>query len=177
MAKKTKQERIPAGVRQEFDDIDYWSNLKKSKETIKLPDGSKMSVYNYMKKFMQEAYGNGFSRAQPEKNILQTEEQKKWARRNNNNTNRDALNVGRKTNRLTASDFLINKSKPEGREEWEDLLKVNSYDSAIESLLVLTGKELGVKINKYEKLALLRFYFRIKKLLRYIRKDKQNERT
>jgi hypothetical protein len=177
MAKKTRKEKIPKGVRQEFDDIDYWDKLKKSDEMITLENGTTLPVYDYMKKFMQEAYGNGFSRKTPEDNILQTEDQKKWARRNNNNTNRDALNVSKKTDRLTNSDFLLERGQINEAEAWEDTLKVGSYDDALNHLLVITAEELGYPVDKKTKQGLLRFYFRIKKFLRYIRKDKQNERV
>ena len=63
---------IPKGVRNEFDDVDYWHKLPKNK-FVELPDGTKISVYEYMKKFMHEAYANNFSRNEPETNILQAE--------------------------------------------------------------------------------------------------------
>lgn len=165
------------GVRQEFDDIDYWDKLLKSNETVTLEDGTVLSAYDYMKKFMQEAYGNGFSRQQPDANILQTEDQKKWARRNNNNTNRDALNVARKTDRLTNSEFLIERGANIEPEEWETTIKVGTYDEALNHLLVITANELGYPMDQMTKRGLLRFYFRIKKFLQYVRKDKQNERV
>lgn len=177
MAKRTKKERIPMGVRQEFEDVDYWSKLIKSKETVRLPDGSVIPVYNYMKKFMQESYGNGFSRKDPKKNILQTEEQKKWARRNNNNTNRDALNVARKSDRLTNSEFLLEKGHFDELEAWEHDIKVQGYEAALDKLLDISTKELGCHQTQATKRSLLRFYFRIKKFLRYVRKDKQNARV
>lgn len=177
MATKTKKERIPAGVRQEFDDVDYWDKLKKSDETVELENGTVVPVYEYMKRFMQEAYGNGFSRKSPEDNILQTEDQKRWARRNNNNTNRDALNVARKTSRLTTSDFLIEKGAIEEVEAWEEKIKVGTYDEALDSLLAISGSELKICMDRQQKAAMLRFYFRIKRLLKYIRKDRNNERA
>lgn len=177
MAKRTRKERIPAGVRQEFDDIDYWNDLKKSDEVITLESGDKVPVYEYMKRFMQEAYGNGFDRKQPENNILQTDDQKKWARRNNNNTNRDALLVSKKKRALSNSDFLIEKGRIDTIEAWEETLKTGTYDEALDHLLAVTADELGYPLDGQTKKGLLRFYFRIKKFLSYIRKDKKNERV
>ena len=175
MAKKTKKERIPAGVRLEFDDVDYWKDLKKSDQVVTLQNGKKIPVYDYMKKFMQEAYGNGFNRKNQNANILQTDDQKAWARRNNNNTNRDALLIAKKRNSLTNNNFLLEQATLTTVEPWEDTLKTSTYDKALTHLLELTAKDLGYPIDRQTKIGLLRFYFRIKKFLGYIRKDKKNE--
>lgn len=173
---KTKKERIPMGVRQEFDDVDYWKQLKKSTETVKLPNGEVISVYDYMKKFMQESYGNGFSRKEPESNILQTEDQKKWARRNNNNTNRDSFNVARKYNGLETKEYLIDRKKNDKKESWEEEFTRGSYETALQEILTMVEIDLNIKLNEPKRKALLNFYFRIKKLVSYIRKDLKNEK-
>jgi hypothetical protein len=130
-----------------------------------------------MKQFMQEAYGNGFSRQHPEKNVLQTDDQKRWAIRNNNNTNRDALNVAKKAHTLTNSEFLLQKGYLDQTESWETLLKLEGTDAGLEELLSLSTKEIGCGSDARTKRALLRFYLRIKKFLRYVRKDKKNARV
>jgi hypothetical protein len=177
MAKKTRKERIPAGVKQEFDDVDYWHDLKKSAETVTLADGTVLSVYDYMKKFMQEAYGNGFSRQNPDENILQTDDQKKWARRNNNNTNRDALLVSQKKHALYNAEHLLDVKQSDITETWETTLKTGTYEEALEHLLVVTANELKIELTPQMKRGMLNFYFRIKKFLSYLRKDKKNERV
>lgn len=172
---KTKKERIPLGVKNEFDDIDYWTTLRKSKETVTLDNGEVISVYDYMKKFMQESYGNGFSRKDPDSNILKTNEQKSWAIRNNNNTNRDALLVAGKTNGLINLDYLLTYNDNQD-EPWEHTLKIGNYEQALDHLLSISADEIGCDLSDETKRGLLRYYFRIKKLLRYIRKDNKNEK-
>lgn len=172
---KSKKERIPLGVRQEFDDIDYWNKLKKSDETFTLEDGTVLSAYDYMKKFMHEAYGKGFYKAEEGQGILQTQEQKSWAIRNNNNTNRDALNVARKTNRLSNSEFLLERGAKSEPEAWEQTLKNGTYQDGLDHLLEMAASELKIELTKESKRVILKLYFRITKLMRYMRKDKKNK--
>lgn len=174
MSIKTKKERIPRGVRLEFEDVDYWSKLKKSKETYTLKDGTVLSAYEFMKKFMRESYGNGFSVKKPVSNILQTTEQKKWAYRNNNNLKRDALLVATKSFKSTNSDFLIEMGENKVYEDWEDTMKVDSYDEALDALFKTSISELGYLDDHSTRRGLLTFYFRLKKYLSYIRKDNKN---
>ena len=174
---KTKKERIPAGVRQEFDDVDYWKKLKKSKETYTLDDGTKISVYDYMKKFMQESYGNGFSRKSEESNIIKTQEQKSWAIRNNNSTNRDALAVAKKMGALFGEGYVPKDVAEEQKEEWETLIKYQGYEQAVAALVKMSSRGRNINASASKKRALIRFYIRVQKMLRYVRSDKKNEKV
>ncbi len=171
-----KKDRIPLGVRQELDDIDYWNKLSKTKKAI-LKDGtvSQYTEYEYMKKFMHEAYGKGFYKFDDKDNILKTQDQKSWAIRNNNVTNRDALNVGKKSNRMAYSDFLIEKGLSNKPEPWEDTVKVSDFDTGLDHLLNIVAEELSLDLTKANKRTILKLYFSISKFLRYIRKDRKNK--
>jgi hypothetical protein len=172
----SKKDNIPKGVRQEFEDIDYWHKLPKNKY-VTMPDGSKISVYEYMKKFMHEAYGNNFSRENPESNILQTEEQKKWARRNNNNTNRDALNVIKKAGKMTTLFQIHDKVfSDQSSEDWEKAFKSGTYEQSFKTLLTQCSKELGIVLTDAKTQSILRVYFRIKKFLKMVRHDKRTQK-
>lgn len=165
----SKKNKIPLGVRQEFDDVDYWSKLPRNKFHT-LEDGTKISEYDYMKKFMQEYYGNGFSRSEPESNILQTDDQKEEARRNNNNTNRDALNVINKLNQNLELFPIDEKLIEQVYEEfWEKDFKTSSYEETYDSLVKFTEEKLKIKFN--DKVEVFKIYLRVKKLLKMIRKD------
>lgn len=171
-----KKDRIPAGVRQEFDDVDYWNKLKKSKETFTLKDGTVLTAYEYMKKFMHEAYGKGFYKYKDDHNILQTQEQKKWAIRNNNNTNRDALNVAKKAHKLNNTQYMLEKGVKDLNEPWEETLKIGKVEDALDHLLAITAEELNIKLTNGSKKNILKVYFRIKKLLIHMRKDRLNNK-
>ncbi len=168
-----KKDKIPLGVRQEFDDIDYWHKLPKNK-FVTLKDGTKVSIYEYMKKFMHEAYANNFSRTEPDGNILRTEEQKKWARRNNNNTNRDALNVIKKSGKMSTLFYVEEGMIKDQDEEWELSFKNEGYEEAFEGIMKLAAEETGLSFTKRDISAILRMYFRIRKFLSLMRKDRMN---
>jgi len=171
----SKKTNIPKGVRQEFDDIDYWHKLPKNK-FVTLPDGTKISEYEWMKKFMHESYGNNFSRENPETNILQTEDQKKWARRNNNNTNRDALLVSKKMGAMKTL-FEIEKGAYDEKEEpWEIVLKTGTYEEALHSLIEESCNDFNISFSKLNTRSILRIYFRISKFIKMVRKDQRNQK-
>lgn len=165
---------LSKGVRNEFDDIDYWHKLSKNK-FITLEDGSKISEYHYMKKFMHEAYGNNFDRKNPDSNILQTEDHKKWARRNNNNTNRDALSVIKKSGKMNTLFQLENSSFGDDREDWEKEFKLGSYEESFECLARHSAEDLGVQYSKTTIMAIIRIYLRIAKFLKLVRFDQRNQ--
>lgn len=169
------KKNLPKGVRQEFDDVDYWHKLPKNKY-VELANGQKISVYDYMKKFMHEAYGNNFSRENPETNILQTEEHKTWARRNNNNTNRDALQVSKKMGAITTLFQLEKGAYDEETEEWEEDFKTGTYETALHTLVRQCCEDVDIPFNKRNILKILKIYFRIKKFLKFVRKDQRNKR-
>lgn len=169
----SKKDNIPLGVRQEFDDIDYWHKLPKNK-FVELPNGEKISVYDYMKKFMHESYANNFSRSEPESNILQTEEQKKWARRNNNNTNRDALNVIKKSGKMATLFHVEAGHKPEDEEEWEKIFKLEGYEPTFEFIVKQFLTKFNIEFNMENCRELLKFYFTVKRFLTAMRRDKNN---
>lgn len=169
----SKKDNIPLGVRQEFDDIDYWHKLPKNK-FVTLDDGTKISYYDYMKKFMHEAYANNFSRTDQDGNILKTEEQKKWARRNNNNTNRDALNVIKKSGKMATLFYVEQGMIKDQIEPWEDIFKHDGLEQAFEEIMKMAADETGLLFTKKDVSAILRMYFRIKKFLQLMRKDRRN---
>lgn len=165
------KDNIPKGVQEEFNDIDYWHKLPKTKY-VTLKDGTKISYYDYMKKFMHEAYGNSFDRENPETNILQTEEHKKWARRNNNNTNRDALLVSKKMGALNAL-FQIEKKEFTEDESWESEFKTGSYEKSLHSLIKTCCDELNITFTKAKIRGIFKIYFRISKFIKMVRKDQK----
>lgn len=167
-----KKNNVPKGVRNEFDDIDYWHKLPKNKY-VTLADGTKISYYEYMKKFMHEAYGNSFSRSEPDTNILQTEEQKKWARRNNNNTNRDALLVSKKMGALSVT-YQLEKSDYESVvEPWEKTFKYQDYESTLQAILKMSSEELKINFDLETSKKILKTYFRLTKFVKLVRRDKR----
>lgn len=168
----SKKNNVPKGVRNEFEDIDYWHKLPKNK-FVTLKDGTKINIYEYMKKFMHEAYGNSFSRDNPKSNILQTEDQKKWARRNNNNTNRDAFLVSKKIGELNAI-FEIEKTEFYGEAEaWEETFKYGTYENALGEAIKMCCTELEIDFNDTNIKKILRSYFRVTKFVKLVRRDKQ----
>lgn len=168
--KKGSKFNIPKGVRAEFDDVDYWHKLPKNR-FVELADGTKISEYEYMKRFMHEFYGKGFDREDDTKNILQTDEQKKEARRNNNNTNRDALLVSKKMGALNTIFQIEKGAYSDTSDAWEKTFKNESYNAAIKELLTTSCDELDIEYNTRTATLLLRTYFRIKKFLKMLRKD------
>lgn len=173
----SKKDNLPRGVQLEFEDVDYWHKLDKVKKVYTLKDGTKLTEYEFMKKFMHERYGNNFSRKDPDSNIIQTEEQKKEARRNNNNTNRDALLVSRKMGALNVL-FEVEGGEFKPQEEpWEKTFKAGTVNEALRALVDQCCDELEIKTTKANTRAILRVYFRIKKFVSMVRKDKKNERA
>jgi hypothetical protein len=169
----SKKDNLSLGVRQEFDDIDYWHKLPKNK-FVTLKNGKKISIYEYMKKYMHESYANNFSRSDPESNILQTEEHKREARRNNNNTNRDALNVIKKSGKMSSLFYVEEGNINDNPEPWEDAFKYGELEQSFDQLMQMTAQETGLPFTKKDVSAILRMYFRIRKFLQLMRKDRQN---
>lgn len=161
MSKKfLARHRYSKGVQKEMEDIDYWSKLSPEERA-------------WMEQFMYESYGNGFYNIPEDERILQTETQLKEARRNNNNTNRDALLRGNKSGRLVAADTLEFKlTSPEDGEEWEDIYKYGGYESAVQYLAEMAAEELGIEFDPNDAKILCNFYFRMRKLTRMIKKDR-----
>lgn len=170
----SKKDNLSAGVRQEFDDVDYWHKLPKNK-FVQLPNGKKISIYEYMKKFMHESYANNFSRKDPQDNILQTEDQKKWGRRNNNNTNRDALNVIKKSGKMASLFHIESGNNPNSEEDWESILKSSGYEKAFEHIVKKYLTKLNIKFTIENSRIILQFFFTVKRFLKAMRKDKNNK--
>ena len=171
----SKKDNIPKGVRQEFDDIDYWHKIPKNKY-VTLPDGTKISEYEWMKKFMHEAYANNFSRQEPETNILQSEEHKRWARRNNNNTNRDALLVAKKMGAMKTLFEIEKGTYNTIEEDWETKFKKGTYEAALHSLIEESCTEVSIPFTKLNIRVILRIYFRISRFIKMVRRDQRNKK-
>lgn len=172
----SKKNNIPRGVQLEFEDVDYWHKLDRVKKVYTLRDGTKLTEYEYMKKFMHEQYGNNFSRKDPDSNILQDEKHKRDARRNNNNTNRDALLVSRKMGALNALFEVERASIDKDEEAWEKVFKRGTTNEALRSLVDACCDDLQVKNTRQNIRIILKIYFRIKKFIAMVRKDKKNEK-
>lgn len=171
----SKKDNIPKGVQQEFEDVDYWHKLPKNKY-VTLADGTKLSVYEYMKKFMHESYANNFDRKDNSKNILRTKEQKQWATRNNNNTNRDALNVIKKSGKI-ATLFHIEETQYNTEvENWEKVFKIRGYEPSAKALMEKICEELGIELTNKNMRAILKIYFRFNKFLKLVRHDLKNNK-
>ena len=169
----SKKDNLSKGVQDEFADIDYWHKLPRNRY-VTLPNGEKISEYEWMKKAMHEMYANNFSRSNPDSNILQTDEQKEWARRNNNNTNRDALNVIKKANKMSTIFHLEEEMfKDSGKEKWEDDFKTGNYGESFKSLIDFSAEELGLTYTREDTKAILRMYFRIRKFLKMLKHDRK----
>ena len=171
----SRKDNISKGVRQEFDDIDYWHKLDNKKPVFQLKDGTWLTEYEYLKKFMHEGFANNFDRHDDNVNILQTEEHKKWAIRNNNNTNRDTLNVIRKSGKWATLFQIEDKEYLGGGSElWEKDFTDKTYAETFSKLMQVSADEVGLGFNHGDIKNILRMYFRIKKFLRMVRKDKKN---
>ena len=170
----SKKDNLPRGVQLEFEDVDYWHKLDKVKKVYTLADGTKLTEYEYMKKFMHEYYGNNFSRKDADSNIIQTKEMKSQAIRNNNNTNRDALLVSRKMGALNALFQVEQTEIGRSVEPWENTFKTDTYNAAIKELIKQCCEELEIDYTKPNIRVILRIYFRIKKFISMVRKDKKN---
>lgn len=175
---------LPKGVQLEFDDIDYWHKLPKTKD-IELPNGEMISAYEYMKKFMHESYANNRDRQNPENNIMELPEQKSWGNRNNNNLNRDALNVINKSAQvlkvvnksgyISAAYHVSNETYKNQEEPWQKVFKKAGHEPAAVKLMEQTCDELGIDLNKLNIEKIFRIYFRIKRFLKEVRIDKRNK--
>lgn len=164
--------KAPKGVAQEFDDVDYWHKLSRTKR-VPMPDGTYLTEYEYMKKFMAESYGNKFDRDNPESNILQTDEQKSWAIRNNNNTNRDALLVSKKMKTLN-SLFEYQKLRYDKESEaWEKKFKTGTYEDALVAIMKQSCDEAGLDYGRANVRLLLNIYFRLNRFIKMVRKDQK----
>lgn len=171
----SKKDNIPLGVRQEFEDIDYWNKLSKVRN-ITLDNGEVVSEYEWMKKYMHEAYANNFDRQNNRNNILKTKEQKQWATRNNNNTNRDALNVIRKSGKMATLFHISETDFNEQKEDWEKVFTLSSYEKAAESLMQQNCEDLELDYSLENVKTILRTYFRIKKFITLLRRDMKNKK-
>lgn len=169
----SNKHKVPLGLQQEFDDVDYWHKLSR-KKYVEMPDGTKITEYEWMKRFMHEYYGNKFDRHDDSKNIIQTEELKKEARRNHNNTHRDALLVSKKMGALNVL-FEMERNDSKEEESWEETFKVGSYQKAIKELIQKCCEELNLDFTKLNVRKLFRVYFRLTKFVRMIRVDKRNK--
>jgi len=165
---------LSKGVRNEFDDIDYWHKLPKN-QFVTLKDGTRISVYEYMKKFMHESYGNNFSRSEPDSNILQSEVDKKWARRNNNNTNRDALLVSKKMGALNQLFDNQEDNNDEVVGSWEWTFKRDSYHEALNVLIKEICDSFKISFTKENIKLIINIYVKLNKFVRMIKKDKKNK--
>lgn len=176
MAKSKKKSRtLTQGVRQEINDVDYWHKLPKNRYTT-LPNGEKISIYDYMVKFMREAYGNEFDRENPEKNILQTSEHKSWARRNNNNTNRDALLVSKKMGALNTLYQVVAGEYGKKREKWEEVFRDSDYEEAFHEAMKQSCDEVNIEFDKIGIKSILTVYFRINRFIKLVKKDQRENK-
>lgn len=167
-----KKNKVPKGVQQEFADIDYWHKLNRNKY-VTLPDGSKLNEYEYMKRFMHEYYGKGFYDT-TRSTILQTEEQKTEARRNNNNTNRDALLVSKKMGSLSTLLSYISIEANTETNKLDEMFKNTDYETCIKTIVAEFCHDTKLEYNITNVKKLLRFYFTIKRLLTLIKRDQRN---
>jgi hypothetical protein len=165
----SKKDRVPKGVEMEMKDVDYWRKLSK-KPSIPMPDGSTISEYDYMNKFMKEYYGGGFTKNNAE--ILQTEDQMKEARRNNHNLERDAFIAAKKNNFIKPLNGTELFSK-EVKEPWERLFVTGTDEQAKDALLSQSCFELGIEYNEYNVKNIYKTFKRIKKLIQLIKRDRR----
>lgn len=168
----SKKDNISLGVQQEFEDIDYWHKLSKTKKA-RLKDGtlSHLTEYEWAKKFMHESYANNFDRKDNKNNILKTKEQQRWARRNNNNTNRDALNVAKKAGKFATLLQICEEEALADQGGWKKLFSTNNYEAAAKKLMQDTLGELELEYDSRKIKTLLRFNYKLKTLVSYIRSD------
>ena len=167
----SKKHKVPLGLQQEFNDVDYWHKLDNRKKIYSLGDGTKLTEYEYMKRFMHEHYGNKFDRHDDSKNILKTEKQKKEARRNHNNTHRDALLVSKKMGALKTL-FQVEKTQYNSEtEKWEDTFKVGSYEDALKDVVQHCCDDFDIEYTNMNVRKILKTYFRLTKYVKLVRVD------
>lgn len=166
----TKKKGGPSrNVKAEILDIDYWSKLG-TNPSIKLSNGELISEKEYLIQFMRESYG-GLSRKR--RKILQTEEQHKWATRNMNALNRDALNVARAKDQLVDTiksghaDYLTGETP----ESWVQAYKTRGAKVAVLVMIKEWCQENNIKYSFSRAIALIQFYYSFKKLLKFIGKS------
>jgi len=85
--------------------------------------------------------------------------------------------VSTKKNSLYNAEHLLDVKQSDTTEPWETTLKTGTYDEALEHLLDVTADELEIELTPSMRRGMLNFYFRIKKFLSYLRKDRKNERV
>lgn len=159
MSKKyLKKHRYSKGVQNEIDDLDYLDKLPQKER-------------EWMEQFMYENYGNGSYHIEPDKRILKTEEQLKDARRNNNNTNRDALAYIKKTGMALNADDIMYKLHNEEEHDWQSVYKQFGFNETVFFLCEDAATELGLTANMKMARILCKFYVRMKKLRLMLKKD------
>lgn len=168
----SKKDNLPLGVQLEFNDVDYWHKLSKTK----IVPGTKLTEYEWMRRFMHESYAHNFDREDNSKNILKKKEQKQWATRNNNVLNRDVWNLANKSGKFAQLLHISEDEADKKESAWKKKFKSGDYDAAAFELIKESCEELGIKYNLINSKLLLRFNYRLKTLLSYIRADQRAQK-
>lgn len=170
----SKKDNVPKGVERELKDVDYWRKLSK-KPSIPMPDGSLVSQYDWMNKFMKEYYGNDFYNAPKGQQILTTKEQQKDAIRNNNNLKRDAFLVSGKAGMLYFTPNIERVNIDEIKEPWEKEFVYGDTSVAQDKLFRQSCEDLNIEFTETNIIRLIMIFKRIKKYLRLVRRDQRTQ--
>ncbi len=159
MSKVPKKHQYSKGVREQINDVDYLD---------KLPPADK----EWMEQFLYEYYGNGSYHMDEDKRILNNEDDRKEARRNNNRTNRDTFPVALKQGYLKYyGDFNRTSEEPESENDWRTIYKYDGKYKAFDFLINDTLRELDLEENKHNVISLIRVFFKIRTWLRWVKKE------
>jgi cation transport regulator ChaB len=164
--KPLKKHQYSKPVQDHISDIDYWDKLNTKDK-------------KWLEQFMDEYVGNNHQKYSNRKRLLKDETQQKEARRLNNSFNRDAYDVAKKTVKLDYSenDDKVFYSK-ENITDWMEAYTVQGHKEALD--MILQDSLLEVKETQDEnkqRLAMVRFFIRMRRYFTQVNKEKKNEHT
>lgn len=170
MAKKQhkplKKHQYSKPIQEHLDDIDYWNKLNSRDK-------------KWLEQFMDEYVGNNHQKYSKNKRLLKTEIQQKEARRLNNSFNRDCYDIAKKTVKLDYSenDDKVFYSK-ENISDWMEAYTVQGHKEALD--MIMEDSLLEIKETDDEarqRLAMIRFFIRMRRYFTQVKKEKKNEQT
>jgi cation transport regulator ChaB len=170
MAKKQhkplKKHQYSKPVQDQISDIDYWDKLNTKDK-------------KWLEQFMDEYAGNNHQKYSNKKRLLKDETHQKEARRLNNSFNRDAYDVAKKTVKLDYSenDDKVFYSK-ENITDWMEAYTVQGHKEALDMILEDSLLELKeTEDQNKQRLAMVRFFIRMRRYFTQVNKEKKNEHT
>jgi hypothetical protein len=164
--KPLKKHQYSKPVQDHISDIDYWDKLNTKDK-------------KWLEQFMDEYAGNNHQKYSTKKRLLKNETHQKEARRLNNSFNRDAYDVAKKTVKLDYSenDDKVFYSK-ENITDWMEAYTVQGHKEALDMILEDSLLELKeTEDQNKQRLAMVRFFIRMRRYFTQVNKEKKNEHT